>query len=55
MLGAHVSWGAARSVLPSPRDALEVFAAQAGLNPLPPGRHFLREQLEELEGLKAGL
>lgn len=42
-----VSWGAARGVVPSLREAFEMYIRQAGLNPLPPGRHELQELWDE--------
>ncbi len=47
VVGVCCTWGAVKGVVPSVRDAFEIYVAEAGLNPLPPGRHDLREVLEK--------
>jgi len=46
VIGVTSSWGSVKGVVPSAREAYEIYVAQAGLDPLPPGRHQPREVLD---------
>ncbi|GAB4819494.1 hypothetical protein N2152v2_006540 [Parachlorella kessleri] len=46
VIGVTSSWGSVKGVVPSAKEAYEIYVAQAGLDPLPPGRHQLRKVLE---------